>query len=64
MPEQKVMNWLLNTDDPDMRYLALRGLAEADSQSLTIARRKAHNEGPIAQVKKEPNKWATLRGES
>ncbi|HEY6073356.1 MAG TPA: hypothetical protein VIV15_08210 [Anaerolineales bacterium] len=44
--------WLLEKDSPGVRYLALRdvvGLPENDPE-LKPARRKAHREGPIAEV--------------
>ena len=44
--------WLLEKDEPGVRYLALRDLAgcgEADAE-LRSARREAHQQGPIAAV--------------
>ncbi len=44
--------WLLESNSPGVRYLALRdltGLSKEDAE-LKSARRKAHKEGPIAQV--------------
>lgn len=44
--------WLLENDSPGVRYLALRdlaGLAGEDAE-LKSARRRAHKEGPIAEV--------------
>ena len=46
------VNWLLEQDEPGVRYLALRdlmGLGNDDAE-LKSARRKAHKEGPIAKV--------------
>lgn len=46
------VNWLLGQDEPGVRYLALRdliGLGNGDAE-LKSARRKAHKEGPIAEV--------------
>jgi hypothetical protein len=46
------ISWLLETDSPGVRYLALRDLldlSDEDSQ-LRSARRAAHKEGPIAAV--------------
>ena len=46
------VSWLLEADSPGVRYLALRdlvGLSKEDAE-LKSARRKAHKEGPIAQV--------------
>ncbi len=44
--------WLLEPDDPGVRYLALRDLLErpADDPELLAARRLAHTGGPIATV--------------
>ena len=46
------INWLLDPEDPGVRYLALRdltGLAQDDAE-LAQARRKAHEHGPIDTV--------------
>ncbi len=46
------LNWLLEEEDPGVRYLALRdlvGLPPGDPE-LAQARRAAHTRGPIAQV--------------
>ncbi|CAG0928320.1 hypothetical protein TFLX_00841 [Thermoflexales bacterium] len=44
--------WLLEKDDPGVRYLALRDLMElsADDRELRAARKAAHQQGPIAAV--------------
>ncbi len=44
--------WLLEKDDPGVRYLALRDLMElsADDRELHVARAAAHRQGPIAAV--------------
>ncbi len=44
--------WLLEPDDPGVRYLALRDLLDrpAADPELAAARRLAHTEGPIATV--------------
>jgi hypothetical protein len=44
--------WLLEKDDPGVRYLALRDLTDlpADSRELRAARKAAHRDGPIAAV--------------
>jgi len=44
--------WLLEPDDPGVRYLALRDLLDrpADDPELSAARRLAHTKGPIATV--------------
>ena len=43
-------DWLLEPDDPGVRYLALRDIVDADEKELRAARSKAHREGPIAEV--------------
>jgi hypothetical protein len=43
-------DWLLEPDDPGPRYLVLRDLVEAGESEITVARRKAHREGPIAVI--------------
>jgi hypothetical protein len=48
-------NWLLEEDDPGVRYLALRDIVEADEDKITTARTKAHREGPIARILSEMN---------
>ena len=44
--------WLLEPDDPGVRYLALRDLLDrpADDPELAAARQEAHERGPIATV--------------
>lgn len=44
--------WLLEKDDPGVRYLALRDLLESSTadRELRAARRAAHQQGPIAAV--------------
>ncbi len=44
--------WLLQPDDPGVRYLALRDLAgcAAEDPELMAARRLAHTQGPIAAI--------------
>jgi hypothetical protein len=43
-------DWLLEEDDPGVRYLALRDIVEADEKEINAARTKAHREGPIAVI--------------
>jgi hypothetical protein len=55
--------WLLEKDDPGVRYLALRDLMElpADSRELRAARKAAHQHGPIAAILAEMDEagyWA------
>ncbi len=47
-----VMDWLLEKDDPVVRYLALRDLLDCppDDAELSAARAEAYSEGPIAAV--------------
>ena len=44
--------WLLESNDPGVRYLALRDLLDVghDDRELKSARKAAHREGPIAEV--------------
>ncbi len=46
------VSWLLEKDDPGVRYLALRDLLDlpADSGELRAARKAAHRQGPIAVI--------------
>ncbi|MFC1900122.1 nitrogen fixation protein NifH [Chloroflexota bacterium] len=55
MNDSKVIDWLLEPDNPGVRYLTLRDLAGADESEIQEARIKAHQEGPIAQVLVEMN---------
>jgi len=56
--------WLLKSDNPGVRYLALRDLRDLspDDHKLKSARRAAHKEGPIAKVLSRMNEegyWVT-----
>ncbi|MBM4426314.1 MAG: nitrogen fixation protein NifH [Chloroflexi bacterium] len=57
------VSWLLEAEDPGVRYLALRdlvGLSDDDAE-LKSARKRAHKEGPVANVlsrMKEEGYWA------
>jgi hypothetical protein len=42
--------WLLEDDDPGVRYLVLRDIVDADEKEVKAARCKAHREGPIAII--------------
>jgi hypothetical protein len=46
------ISWLLETDSPGVRYLALRDLLDLqpEDSELKSGRKKAHKEGPIATV--------------
>ncbi len=50
--------WLLETENPGVRYLALRDILELspDDRELKSARKAAHQEGPIAHVLSKMNK--------
>ena len=48
-------DWLLEPDDPGVRYLALRDIVDAGETEIKAARRKAHREGPIARILAEMN---------
>jgi hypothetical protein len=50
--------WLLESDNPGVRYLALRDLFQfsSDDRELKSARKLAHKEGPIANVLSHMNK--------
>jgi hypothetical protein len=50
------LDWLLEPDDPGVRYLALRDLVKADARELAAARKDAHRKGPIAEVLSKMNK--------
>jgi hypothetical protein len=43
-------DWLLEPDDPGVRYLALRDIVEADNTELATAKKGAHISGSIAEV--------------
>lgn len=46
------VSWLLEPDTPGVRYLALRDVTELSDEDaeLKSARKKAHKEGPIAEI--------------
>ncbi len=46
------LNWLLEAEDPDVRYLALRDIVEcsSDNPDLEAARTKAHTVGEVARI--------------
>ena len=46
------VSWLLESDTPGVRYLALRDLVKlsANDRLLKTTRRNAHKEGPIAKI--------------
>jgi hypothetical protein len=51
------VSWLLESDSPGVRYLALRDLMELsiEDAELRSARKKAHKEGPIAHILSKMN---------
>ncbi len=46
------VSWLLEADNPGVRYVAMRDLLDlpAGDSALKSARKKAHKEGPIAEI--------------
>ena len=54
-------DWLLESDNPGVRYLALRDIVDAGEKEVKAAKRIAHREGPIAEVLSKMDKegfWA------
>lgn len=56
------LSWLLEEDEPGVRYLALRDLLELspDDRELISAQELAHGEGPISKIldqMEEPGYW-------
>jgi hypothetical protein len=49
---KRILAWLQEPDSPGVRYLALRDLCDlpVDDPELNQARRRAHVEGPIAEI--------------
>jgi hypothetical protein len=49
--------WLLEANDPGVRYLAVRDLLDLspDDKKLKSARKMAHKEGPIAEILSKMN---------
>jgi len=50
------LQWLLEPSDIGVKYLAMRDLLKPDAKELTAAKKKAHTEGPIADVLAQMNK--------
>jgi hypothetical protein len=44
------IEWLLESQDIGVKYLAMRDLVKSKTEDLTAARKKTHVEGPIAEV--------------
>jgi len=60
--QEKTLHWLIEDNNPGVRYLALRDLVELDPShpDLLAAHVKAHQEGPIATIlneMEEPGYW-------
>jgi hypothetical protein len=53
--DETTLNWLLEDQDPGVRYLAMRDLLKLsiDDPELIQARHKAHRDGPIATILSE-----------
>ena len=66
MVDKAILDWLLEMEDPGVRYLALRDLLNKppDDPELETARKDAHEEGPIARVLKnmQPEGWWSKPG--
>lgn len=43
-------DWLLEPDNPGVRYLALRDIVETNTAELATAKKRAYTSGPIAEV--------------
>jgi len=48
--DAKALDWLLQSDQPNVRYLALRDLTAAAAGEVQAARRLAHQGGPIVEI--------------
>ena len=44
------VKWLLESNDVGVQYLAMRDLIKTAVNELRMAKKRAHNEGPIAHV--------------
>lgn len=56
-----ILDWLLEPENPGVRYLALRDLVKASGKELADAKKAAHKEGPIAEILSKIDKegfWA------
>jgi len=49
-PLKSPLDWLLESDDIGVRYLAMRDLVKADTAELATVKKRAHTSGPIAAV--------------
>lgn len=63
---QMTLDWLLEPENPGVRYLALRDLCESahDDPEMVEACRAAHEQGPIAHILKniQPEGWWSKAG--
>ncbi len=50
MVTENQLQWLLEPNEIGVRYLAMRDLIKTGADELTAAKKKAHIQGPIAQV--------------
>lgn len=48
--ERQTRDWLLETEDTGIRYLAMRDLLKSPENELSIARQASHQKGPIAVI--------------
>jgi hypothetical protein len=48
--KQEVLERLLESDSSGVDYLVMRDLTDAGEKELSVARKKAHREGPIANI--------------
>jgi len=66
MVDKAILDWLLEPEDPGVRYLALRDLCGKahDDSELVKARQAAHELGPIAHILKnmQPEGWWSKAG--
>jgi hypothetical protein len=48
--DEKAIAWLLEPENPGVRYLAMRDLVESGTKELKASGEKAHKEGPISDI--------------
>ena len=56
MITENQLKWLLEPSDIGVKYLAMRDLLKPDAKELMTAKKRAHTQGPIAQVLEKMNK--------
>jgi hypothetical protein len=54
--QENQLKWLLEPNDVGVKYLALRYFLETDVAELAAAKKRAHAEGPIADILAQMNK--------